>query len=88
MKKLESLSAFAQRGMTANEMYNVKGGNAGAESTLESATETGKGTICVPTSLSASGCCAVSSDYYRSDGSYSYSPANGTTANSDVNLPC
>jgi hypothetical protein len=82
MKKLVSFSDFQKLGLDNEAMVDVKGGKAAVEGTT-----TGAGTACVPTSASASGCCAYSSDYVA-PGVFNYSPTNGTMANSDVNVPC
>lgn len=81
MTKLESLKEFQEKKMNSFEMSKTMGGNAPA-------TETGSGTACVPTTLSASGCMAYSSDYITDRGGINYVPTNSTAASSDVNNPC
>jgi hypothetical protein len=79
MQKLEKLSAFQGSQLSKDAMRKIYGGD----------TETGAGTICVATSLSSTGCCSVSSDRYDDKGRLaSFSCANGTVQNSDVNQPC
>jgi len=80
--KLESLVAFESKSINKMEMSKIRGG-------YDAGTETGAGTWCCPTSMSASGCMAYSSDTVFSDGRQAgFSPTNGTAANSDVELPC
>lgn len=81
MQKLESLKSFEALKINKIASKKIIGGRLPG---IDSAA----GTVCVPTSVSASGCCAYSSDYMREGGGWSYIPANGTQANSDVNNPC
>jgi hypothetical protein len=77
MKKLQGLTEFNK--LTNAEMSQVLGGILQA---------TGAGTLCVNPAMSASGCMSYSSDTLDSQGGGSYTPANGTACNSDVNQSC
>lgn len=79
MQKLQKLSAFQGSQLSTDAMTKIYGGD----------TDTENCTIPVNKSLSASGCCKVSTDLKDSkDRIVAYLPANGTHENSDVNGPC
>jgi hypothetical protein len=84
MQKLESLKSFEALQINKDASRKIIGGLIPPDG----GTETGAGTTCVSTSLSASGCCSYSSDYVHENGNWAWSPTNGTIANSDVNNPC
>jgi hypothetical protein len=89
MQKLQSFDEFAQLGLSGQAMAQLRGGNAGAASTLEGATTTEGGTLCISTSLSASGCWAYSSDNRDAEGNVTRTATNaGPISASDVNVPC
>lgn len=80
MEKLESLVSFKKNSLNKEMMSKIYGG---IGAVLGAAT--GAGTVCVSTSVSASGCQAYTSDYSEFlNGQHYWSYAPG----SDVNQPC
>jgi hypothetical protein len=75
MKKLESLADFNSRNLNQLAMGKITGG-------VVPNKNSGAGSICVPTALSASGCMAYTADIPNTSNGWGYEGAH------DINQPC